>query len=342
VTAADVIVVGAGVAGLATARELARRGRAVTVLERDVAGNELGSSRGDARMRVPAAYPTDDYLLRGLLAGEDWRALEAETGEELLVETGCLSWGEDQDRLAAALAAHDVEHALLDAAEVAHAHPGLAMPAGAVAVFQPDAQTILADRALTAFARSGRAAGAELRERVAVERIEPARDHVLLRTSAGELECGHAIVAAGPWAPGLLEPLGIELALRTTVQTVGYFDVGADAPRVGLVRYGEPDPYSLWAPSGRKAANHRAGPAAPPEAPRTPAEDELASVAGWLGERFGAARRMRHETCLYTTAPQEEFAIERHGRVLVVSACSGQGFQLAPDTARRAADVIDQ
>jgi len=55
-----------------------------------------------------------------------------------------------------------------------------------------------------------------------------------------------------------------------------------------------------------------------------------------------SARLTHHETCPYTTAPGEEFAIEPHGRVLVVSACSGQGFQLAPDTARRAADVIDQ
>jgi sarcosine oxidase len=43
------------------------------------------------------------------------------------------------------------------------------------------------------------------------------------------------------------------------------------------------------------------------------------------------------ESCLYTNTADERFIVERHGRVIAVSACSGHGFQFAPETGRRAA-----
>ena len=42
-------------------------------------------------------------------------------------------------------------------------------------------------------------------------------------------------------------------------------------------------------------------------------------------------------TCLYTSTPDEEFVLERAGPLVVVSACSGHGFKLAPEIGRRAA-----
>jgi glycine/D-amino acid oxidase-like deaminating enzyme len=39
--------------------------------------------------------------------------------------------------------------------------------------------------------------------------------------------------------------------------------------------------------------------------------------------------------------PDEGFAIERSGRVIAVSACSGQGFQYAPVVGARVAALLD-
>src|SRR5207302_1156661 len=36
------------------------------------------------------------------------------------------------------------------------------------------------------------------------------------------------------------------------------------------------------------------------------------------------------ETCLYTNMPDESFVLERHGRIVVGSPCSGHGFKFAP------------
>ena len=39
---------------------------------------------------------------------------------------------------------------------------------------------------------------------------------------------------------------------------------------------------------------------------------------------------IRAETCVYTNMPDERFVIERRGRYVIGSACSGHGFKFAP------------
>ena len=50
------------------------------------------------------------------------------------------------------------------------------------------------------------------------------------------------------------------------------------------------------------------------------------------------------ETCMYTTTPDEHFILERRGRTVIGSACSGHGFKFAPAIGRRlaqmAADIL--
>ena len=45
-------------------------------------------------------------------------------------------------------------------------------------------------------------------------------------------------------------------------------------------------------------------------------------------------RALASETCLYTNTADERFVLERQGRVVVGSACSGHGFKFAPIVGR--------
>jgi sarcosine oxidase len=45
------------------------------------------------------------------------------------------------------------------------------------------------------------------------------------------------------------------------------------------------------------------------------------------------------ETCIYTTTADESFILERRGRVVVGSACSGHAFKFAPAIGKRLADL---
>jgi sarcosine oxidase len=45
---------------------------------------------------------------------------------------------------------------------------------------------------------------------------------------------------------------------------------------------------------------------------------------------------------MYTTTPDEHFILERRGRVVIGSACSGHGFKFAPAVGSRLAALAAQ
>jgi sarcosine oxidase len=339
---ADVLVVGGGIVGLCVAWAAAAAG-SVTLIERATIGHEAGSSNGDARMRVLAGYPDDSYLERGIAAGEDWLAVGRAAGRPLLQPTGCLSWGSGQDDLCAGLGRYGLPHEAWTQRDVDRAYPGIRLPPGVTAIHQPDGAVIHARLALDAFAEQARRRGAVIEEGVAVAAIQPGADDVRVETSAGAWTAGQAVVCAGPWTRGLLRDTGIELAVTATSQTVCYFAYQGPLPP-GLIEYGAPDPYALYSPAhGIKAVLHESGPAAEPGDLAAPDAAAASRTTRWVTERFGgqvAASPQRVQTCRYTMTDDERFLITRHGRVVVVSACSGHGFQYAPDTGRRTAALL--
>jgi glycine/D-amino acid oxidase-like deaminating enzyme len=89
-----------------------------------------------------------------------------------------------------------------------------------------------------------------------------------------------------------------------------------------------------------KAALHKQGPEASASGEWNIVDtDALARIQAWVGSRFEGvdAKPTEVEACLYTSTPDERFIVDRHGRVVIGSACSGQGFQFAPDTGEQLA-----
>jgi len=89
----EVVVVGAGVMGLATARALAGAGHRVTVLEQFHVGHDRGSSHGSSRI-VRLSYPEARWVRLGQEAYPLWRQLEAECGRTLLEQRGAIDLGD--------------------------------------------------------------------------------------------------------------------------------------------------------------------------------------------------------------------------------------------------------
>ncbi len=327
--------------GAATALAVAREGVRVALLERSLS-KARGSSKGSARIFAPAAYPDEDYLELALRALERWREIESEAGQRLLWPTGALSHGEFAEHEMSALREAGVEAEFLSADDAARRF-GVRAPANGPLLHQPDAGIIRADHARDALLGRARAAEAELCDGEVVRSLTDGGDAVVVETDRRRWSCSAAIVAAGPWSDALLAAAGIELPLTVSLQSVAYFDLlDRSPPPVALIDFEGDEPYACWDPErGLKAALHARGPIADPESPAHEIEPRaIDRITEWVRARYpgivGAGPR-EVETCMYTNTPGERFICERRGRIVVGSACNGQGFQFAPETGERLA-----
>jgi sarcosine oxidase len=324
---AEIAVVGAGVNGLATAHALARAGREVVVYEQFELGHTRGSSHGRSRI-FRLAYPEADWVRLGVEALAGWHALEAEAGEELLVLHGLLELFRDPAQSSqAALEECGIEYELFGADE-AEGRFGVRPAEGWLGLFQPDAGIVYSDRAMRAFAR-----GLRIEEDRRIESLDDVSEPVV-------------VVTAGPWARALLAAAGIELPVVETRETVAFFRVEGEVPSVvaEILTRGHGF-YSLADPVyGLKVGSHMRGKPADPDEEQGPQEETVREIAEWTAARFPRAdpEPVHAETCFYTTTEDERFVLERHGRIVVGSACSGHGFKFAPAVGERLAALATE
>ena len=87
---ADVIVVGLGAMGSAACRQLAASGVSVIGIDRYAPPHTGGSTHGDTRITRLAIGEGREYVPLARRSHELWREIEAESGEQLLTQTGII------------------------------------------------------------------------------------------------------------------------------------------------------------------------------------------------------------------------------------------------------------
>jgi sarcosine oxidase len=306
--------------GAATARALSSRGADVSVYEQFEPGTERGSSHGRTRI-FRLAYPEASWveLAQEALAG--WRELEQESGQELLGMHGLIELASTADLTSRdALAALGVEHQLLEPS-VARAL-GVEVPPGWVALRQGDAGIVRADLAISAFL------GDTPVERRRVESLD-------------DVEADVVVVTAGAWVRKLVP----DVPVRVTRETIVYFANGGE-PLPSVVELNEASRghamYALHDPvHGVKVGAHSAGHQADPDDEGQPDLVLVERIVDWVRSRLPEVdpEPVTAETCLYTMTADETFVLERRGRVVIGSPCSGHGFKFAPAIGKRLADL---
>ena len=358
-SAADVVVVGAGVMGAWTALRARESGRSTILVDAYGAGHARATS-GDEHRIIRASHGADELYTRwsrDALAA--WIEAGARWGEQLFVQAGALWFGRRADGFEAAsietLGRLGIPVERLDAAGVRARWPQVGIEDEEFAVFEPEAGLLMARRAVQATVRA--LVGAGGRFELASVRPGATDGDRLLDVVAGDgaRTAGEAFVfACGPWLPRLFPDVAGSL-IRVTKQDVFYVGAPGGDGRWAAewmpcwVDY-DAAFYGIPAVDGRgfKLAPDRYGPVFDPSSGERIVDPDSARLARqYLGRRFpDLARQPFVETrvCQYETTPDTHFVIDRHPawrNVWLVGGGSGHGFKHGPRIAQHVLERLD-
>ncbi|MEV7831265.1 FAD-dependent oxidoreductase [Streptomyces subrutilus] len=367
---AGVIVVGGGAVGLASAWEVARRGRPVLLLERFALGHERGGSAGlERQWRVQ--YSEERWSRLALATLPLWRSLESASGRRLVHATGSLWFGrtgvatsEGELRAAASVMERlGVPHDWLTAAEIEARFGFAGLPRDYEGFHQADGGVIDVRGTLAALAGLGAAAGVRVREHEHVRAIAPDGTGVSVRTDRGVHRAESVIVNAGAFGGALLQGLGCPVDLHVFRMSSGYF--ACRGPAVDLptwYAFVEPDASGAnrsfygfgrnpWTGGDLvRAAPDTEVPVAAADAadPQQPDAGDLARTADWVRAHLpGLVPEVRGAgTCLASLPadPARQFLLGTlSGRIpdgeRVVVQAGGWAFKFVPAFGRICADL---
>jgi L-2-hydroxyglutarate oxidase LhgO len=215
----EVIVIGAGVVGLACAAELAARGRSVIVVERSTRAGEGISSRNSGVIHAGLYYPKGSLKAELCIQGRELLYARArargighrEVGK-LIVAVEPSETGKLEELCARAHDNGALEVRLLEAREVAALEPNVR---AAAALWSPRTGIIDTHALVESYRADAIACGAWLSFASEVIALEPQRDHTLrvtTRAPSGELSsvsAAHVINAAGLGATAVAGLAGV-------------------------------------------------------------------------------------------------------------------------------------
>lgn len=348
-TTYDVAVAGLGGFGSAAAYHLAARGKRVLGLDQHPPAHALGASHGESRIVRQAYFEGTAYVPLLRRTYELWDRLSTDVDEQLVRRTGGLFLGRPGSRVfdgsCASAALWDVDHEVLDAAEVTARFPEIHPPAGTAALYEPAAGVVGPERAVLAHLRLAAAAGADLRHDEPVISWTAHDQGVTVRTAAGSHDVAALVLTPGRWAAELLDDL--ELPLRVERRVMHWFRPAAGPAGFGPERFPvwiwERDdgtaPYGVPSLDGEtiKAAVHYSSVMAPDA--WTP--DGLAGLVADLMPGLGHDH-VRAVDCTYTLTPDEHFVVgthPAHHNLVLGCGFSGHGFKFTPVLGEVLADL---
>ncbi|MFC6639627.1 FAD-dependent oxidoreductase [Sulfitobacter sediminilitoris] len=170
----DVIVVGLGAMGSATAYTLAKRGARVLGIDANLPHSKLGSSHGPTRATRESYFESPEYVPLARRSNDLWRKLEAESNARLLDIKGALYFAPQNHPLLNGVCLAADQHGLavekIDTEEAEQRYPGFSVPDGWQILREPGAGLLQAEACLDAFRDLARRHGAQLRFQSAATR----------------------------------------------------------------------------------------------------------------------------------------------------------------------------
>lgn len=353
---ADVIVLGAGTMGSATAWALARRGVDVLAIDQFTHYNKMSSHGGHTRIFRHCYFEGERYVPWTLEADRLFSELQDRTSLELQLRVGSIDIGTPENQHArkseATALAYNLPHEMMTAKEVNERFPAWNLGDEFEACYDPDGGVLLVENVFAAFRTEITAAGGRILENTRVTDWSATDTGVEVRTDNGTFTAKHLVITAGPWAGKMLA--GLNLPLTVTRKPVMWFEVDdmefyrphqfppfvidCDIEHFyGLPAVGE-DSLKLGIHSDMNVCD-----ADTIQREVTP-EDMVPPFVDFLKTHLKGAHPRTATTgmCMYTMTPDEDFIIDRHpqhANLSLAAGFSGHGFKFATVIGEHLADL---
>lgn len=349
----NIIVIGAGIAGLSTAWALTKTGHGVSLVEQGPIPNPLSAS-GDHHRIIRRAYGAASGYGRLISeAYEAWDELWADLGESHYEQRGFIGVsrepGDEAEEYRDGMLEGGWPIEMLEPEEAVARWPFLQPGSFRYAFHSPEGGALLCRKIGSGIAAWLRKNGANVFENSRVTAIDAEKGEVSL-ASGETMQADRVVVCAGAWVLKLFPELGSDL--KTYRTALAYVEPPADlkaaweAGPVILDVGGETDGYMI-PPAGGAGMKFGSGlhkvPTSDADWNRDPVEGEGEAIRNLFSPPIARIEEYRVTnvvTCAYTFTKDETFFAHETGKCLVISACSGHGYKFGAAVGRRAAQAI--
>lgn len=353
----DVVVVGLGAMGSATAYQLAKRGARVLGIDQFAPPHRMGSTHGETRITRLATGEGAYYLPLVRRSHEIWRELEAQTDEKLLYLSGgyVIEPQENASQYHGAAGfvphtaqlaqEHGISHQVRDAAMIREHLPMLQVSDQYHAYYEPTGGVVNPEGAVRAQLQMAAQHGALIQtgERVATYNFDA--QGVTITSDKGTYHADKLVLTTGAWINDFL-PARHQAPFKVYRQVFYWFEVDelasfdvSNFPFIIWIGETLQEYYCLYplidgsTPALKMMTEQYVDTTHPDLVSRTAQPDEIEQMYQHFIRRKikGVTSNCLQATvCLYTVTPDEHFVIDFHpnsDRVLVASPCSGHGFK---------------
>jgi sarcosine oxidase len=348
----NVIVIGAGAAGMVAALRLSEKGCNVTLIEQGEIPHPRAASFDQHRI-IRHLYPGQDAYARLVdHAFAAWDRLWARLGRKHLAETGVLAISNDPgdwtDRGREGLDRIGIPYRVMEVSELRHRLPQFQFTDRATGIFTERGGALFPDRIATDLAEALRQSGVALVPREKVAAVDAATGRV--QTESGAVFLGDRIVySGGAWAPALFPEIFASLTTyrqailyvaapakwaAAWAQTPVIVDLGGESGCYVLPPV-EGSDLKICAPDHRRRGD--------PEQHAALDENEDQAIRAFFRYALPDVadyRTLYMKTCFYTIAPEDRFQLHRRDRLILFSGCSGHGYKFAALNGEKLAQVV--
>ena len=339
----QIIVVGAGIAGLMSALSILRRGYSVTLIDRWPPGHARASSSDYTRI-IRSIHGSDVLYTEWVREARlRWMELQEELGSTLYVECGALIIAAEnnsgwEDSTIATFDKIGVPYFKFGATELEVRFPQFNFRNTAYGLYEPESGVLMAHRALVETANLFEREGGEIRRgRVRTDEFEQ------LFLDDKPLQADLIVVAAGPWLGDLykrtIQPISKVVRQNIIYTSTPDSDASFDSDKMpcwvdhGYQAYGTP---SIEGHGVKAAIAWTDAIIDLDNDPRVVDEATFNRTRQYIGQRFpklAGQRAVDQKACQIAMTPDTHFIVDFHpefDNVLIAGGCSGHLFKHGP------------